>query len=189
MAHIVQISGKKGHGKSTVAELLKIELGERAKIYNFADPLKQILAATLNISVEELEANKNLLPQYRSMLQRLGTEGLKPIFGDDVWLKLAQKYCETLCVNCVLIIPDWRFKVEAIEDSLKVRIHRPSVPESWDSHASEIELDTFEGFDYTLINDGDVTTLLQKVKELAVIIDEKFPVVEITEDDAIIVAE
>lgn len=166
MAHIIQLSGKKRHGKDTVARLLKDKL-PYATILSFAEPLKQILAETLGITLEELDIRKNNDNEYRVMLQRLGTEAMKPIFGDTVWYDLLLKKIEDLPANYFVIIPDWRFIEEIFPGSFKVRIVRPSVPLGIDEHTSETILDTYESFDYILENPEGVSELLSEVEVLA----------------------
>lgn len=166
MTHIIQLSGKKRHGKDTVASILKDKL-PNAHIFSFAEPLKQILAATLGITLDELDVRKNNDNEYRVMLQRLGTEAMKPIFGDTVWYNLLLKKIEALPSNSFVLIPDWRFVEEVFPESFKVRVNRPSVPSSADEHPSEIALDSYESFDYTLENPEGVSELLSEVETLA----------------------
>lgn len=170
MANIIQISGKKRHGKDTVALMLS-EAFPNSKILSFAEPMKRILATVLNMSLEELDAKKNVDNEYRVYLQRLGNEAMKPIFGDDVWYKLMLDKIRTYPSDTIIIIPDWRFIVEAMPDSYKIRVTRPSIPVGHDIHASELELDTYEGFTYTLINPegafelkSAVTPLVEDIK-------------------------
>jgi hypothetical protein len=166
MAYVIQLSGKKRHGKDTVARLLKDKL-PYATILSFAEPLKQILAETLDITLEELDIRKNNDNEYRGMLQRLGTEAMKPIFGDTIWYDLLLKKIEALPINYFVIIPDWRFIEEIFPESFKVRIIRPSIPLTGDDHPSEVILDNYKSFDYTLENPEGVSELLVVVDALA----------------------
>lgn len=161
---IILISGKKRHGKDTVAKMMQGALD--AEILHFADPLKFILAETLEMDIDQLEAKKNVDDKYRVMLQRLGTEAMKPIFGDDVWAKVLRKKLDSPEYDGrYILVPDWRFLVESEEfaEAYKVRVNRPSVAVDWDQHASELELDDYEGYDYLLENPEDLTELQKRV--------------------------
>lgn len=177
MAHIIQLSGKKRHGKDTVASILRDKL-PMAHIFSFAEPLKQILATTLGLTLEQLDQKKNEDNEYRMMLQRLGTEAVKPIFGDNVWYNLLLKKVEALPINSIVIVPDWRFIEEIFPESFKVRITRPSVPSTGDDHPSETALDTYEGFNYMLENPEGVSELLGVVQGLADTIKTHFGITE-----------
>jgi len=96
MKHIILIGHKKRQGKDTFANMLADLTG--GKIIRFADPMKQIIADTFSITLEELEKLKNdeqfLMhvchhQTYRDILQRFGSEAMKKQFGSDVWADLA----------------------------------------------------------------------------------------------------
>jgi len=177
MPRVIQISGKKRHGKDTVAAILKDKLSG-AQVLSFAEPMKQIMATTLGISVEELDQRKNSDNEYRVMLQRLGSDAIKPLFGESVWADLMKAKLSNMPDEQLVIISDWRFNCEVLDDSFKLRIHRPSVPVDWDNHASEVELDTYEGFTYTLENPEGAGELLKEVDKLVVEIKSFFKIVD-----------
>jgi len=194
---LILISGKKRSGKSSCGGLIK-QQDPSIKLYAFAGPLKQLLAETLGIPMAVLEEWKNdgyvcmhglppgdvdegdyLMQTYRDMLQRLGTEAAKPIFGIDVWSSLAVQNIKKLFQHTdTVVITDWRFEEEywyvreAFSESKSVahgtaeiltidletwRIERPNLL-SDDQHISETALDDFE-FDKVIINDGTLENL------------------------------
>lgn len=91
---IVGVMGPAGSGKSTVADYLVERYG--AVKYTLAAPLKEIARDVLEFTHEQLygsQAQKETTdPRYgftpRWFLQRLGTEGLRKHFGEDVWVDL-----------------------------------------------------------------------------------------------------
>lgn len=173
--NVILISGKKQRGKDTVAKLLQEKIG--GKVVHFADPLKRILATTLEMDIEQLDALKLVDDHYRVMLQRLGTEAMKPEFGDDVWAKAMVNYLsKPENQSQYIIIPDWRFLVEsdAFPGAYKVRVNRLALPFDADQHPSEIELDDFPDFDYVLENPAEYKDLILEVDKLIDIVVDFF---------------
>ena len=193
MAKIILINGKKRSGKDWNANLIKQELEERGfstQIMSFAEPLKNIISETFDISPEDLEKYKNESLDYgleikaypnnqpsvvidyinfRTILQRFGTEAMKKWFGDDVWLELLLKRVNDASVDYILV-PDFRFKVEYIEKSITLKIKNDEYDNAGDLHASETELDDFE-FQYYIDNTGYPDTTSQ-IKEFVEFITE-----------------
>lgn len=130
---IIMIAGLKRSGKDYIANLIKTELesqGNKVTIASFATPLKQIIANTLEISLEDLETYKNGEDNYqcqtidittdkrlhsisvRKILQNFGTEAMKPIFGKNVWGNLMADKINNSKSTDYFIIPDYRFDPE-----------------------------------------------------------------------------
>ena len=174
MPKLILVSGKKRSGKDFTTNLMAESLrsnGCSVEIKSFAAPMKQIAATIFGISLDRLDELKNEPDSYidlthlptlttdtthmRTVLQKLGTEAIKPLFGDNVWAKLMENYLAT-CTADYVIVPDFRFLVEHIKPSITVRI-QCNLADHTDSHASEIELDDF-AFDYVLNNDNHQLT-------------------------------
>lgn len=167
---LILINGKKRSGKDYFAELLAEELnneGYSAEILSFADPIKDIIAQTFDISSEELDQFKNdaesiivrnggnqkIISNFRLILQRFGTEAMKEYFGEDVWVQLLLQRANEADVDFVLV-PDFRFEIEAIDDGITVKIRNDEIEKNCtDNHRSENELNDFI-FDYTIDNTG-----------------------------------
>ena len=131
MKQVILINGPMRSGKDFLGSLLYHEFtrtGLEPEIVSFANPLKQIIANTFYISLQQLDDYKNdedmyvvtktpmddtvlEASTYREILQRFGTEGMKPIFGNDVWGKLMFNSIEKSKTN-VIIITDFRFDEE-----------------------------------------------------------------------------
>jgi len=170
---IILVNGKKRSGKDYFASILKDELekvGKTAEIMSFADPIKDILATTLNISLEELDEYKNqtypigvqvatyddydcqYLTNFRAILQNFGTEAMKKYFGENVWSELLLERASQRGTDFV-IVPDFRFLSECVSD-ITVRIRNDEIDNNCtDNHRSENELNDFE-FKYTINNSG-----------------------------------
>lgn len=163
---IIQISGLKRSGKDFVAKLMKEIIEENkgtVEILSFAEPIKEIICTMLSIEPEYLDDIKNnknnicvskdgnidFMTDARNMIMHFGNEAMKPIFGEDVWVKLMLKRINESEAE-VIIIPDFRFNIEHLENALTVLIHNDSIINDT-THASENELANFE-FDIVLNN-------------------------------------
>ena len=101
----------------------------------------------------------------RRFLQRLGTEGVRDVIGDNAWIDALQKQIAEDDHLGGVVITDVRFENEA--DWLTLfgwlwRVDRASnadvVP-----HSSETALDNYEAFDVRLQNDGSIEELWEQV--------------------------
>ena len=172
MQKIVLINGKKRAGKDYVARILQQELnkcGLTSCIESFADPIKDIIATTLGLTLSELDNFKNKkslivingkeVCDARLMLQRFGTEAMKSWFGDDVWAKLLYENIKNIKAD-VIIVPDFRFNVEKRKNTFTLKVVNDNVDKACDdNHQSENELNDFK-FDHVIDNTGykDITT-------------------------------
>jgi energy-coupling factor transporter ATP-binding protein EcfA2 len=120
---VIGLLGPAGAGKSTVANHL-VKYG--AKKYSLAAPLKEIARRTLNftdaqlhgtqVEKETIDERYNFSPRW--FLQKLGTEGIRGVLGDDFWTMV--------CLNRIIkdnprlaVIEDMRF----INESEALRYH------------------------------------------------------------------
>lgn len=183
----ILIAGKKGSGKDYFGEFLNselIKLGYTSEIDSFANPIKEIVSKTFEISIDELDKYKNNIQEiginsptydgyefepisdFRSILQRLGTEAIKPIFGDDIWAKLLYNKART---SEYIIVTDFRFLIEYynpdINDIFSINILGGiKSNQKHDTHSSETELKNFE-FDM-IIDNSEKKDLSQDIKDV-----------------------
>ena len=166
---VIQLLGFARAGKDWTASQFKAYFesqGKSVEIMSYAAPMKRIAATLFGISLEQLDVAKNnpatypiycgeygrdyLETDFRQFLQRLGNDAIKPIFGDDVWAKLAKANIDKSTAD-IIIIPDCRFTVELNEvGGTTVRIVNNSLPPPM-NHPSELELLDYEA-DYSLDN-------------------------------------
>ena len=91
--YILGLLARSGHGKTTVAQHLVSTYG--AEVRSLAGPMKRALQNVFGFSTAQLwgtQAEKEATdPRYgfspRWLLQRLGTEGLRHEFGEDVHVR------------------------------------------------------------------------------------------------------
>jgi hypothetical protein len=176
------IAGAKRSGKDTFGELLQIEfekIGKRVERHSFASPMKSIISKIFKISEEELEEYKNdtesiwvnnpntgfkILTDFRQVLQTFGSEAMKPIFGDKVWVNLLNDKINKSKAD-IIIITDFRFPSEYELDvkPYTVKVDRELVNE--DSHISENALNDFI-FDVIVKNTGTIEDLRDLAKHI-----------------------
>jgi hypothetical protein len=174
---IVGLSGYARSGKNTVGDVLVNRFGYTQKA--FADPLRQ---AVLNLNPIVHEAHgmgamrvadvvsefgwdraKEIYPEVRVLLQRMGTEVGRKLFGEDFWVLAAFK---DVCPKAVFT--DVRFPNEA--NAIKLlggtvwRIERPGYAPV-NTHPSETALDDW-CFDEVIQNSGNLHQLAEQVVDI-----------------------
>jgi len=163
MKTVILISGYKRSGKDTVADMIADKVKNPYRL-SYAAAMKDILADTLGLTLEELEDKKNDSNyQHRSYLQRFGQKA-KEYFGENCWGDIVGRTIQHLPDDSVIIISDFRMPIEAIEGAITVRVTNDRVKNN-DKHISETALDNFE-FDYLIQNNGTLGQLEDNVEDL-----------------------
>lgn len=176
---IIGVSGWARAGKDTIADHLVKKHGF-VKM-SFADPMRKALyllnpriqVADLNnvplaAAVDGLgwETLKDESPDIRPLMQRLGTEVGRHLFGETFWVDLAMRQVEQ---HENVVFADCRFQNEAnailsVGGSV-VRVSRPGY-EAANDHISEHDLDDFV-FNEVLENSSGIPALQKQVDALA----------------------
>jgi hypothetical protein len=116
---VIGLSGKAGHGKDFIAMIIRglaqNEFGTRACVWSLAHTLKARAygEARGEFSFEDVWFNKP--PAIRKLLQELGTEKGRMVFGDDFWLLQAEAFIRLFGDAAgigLVIVPDIRFPNE-----------------------------------------------------------------------------
>lgn len=176
---LIGLSGYARSGKDTVAEYLVEHYGFTRMA--FADPMKEALrrlnplitfggmdGISLAWAVEKSgwEVVKDESPEVRGLLQRMGTEVGRNMFGEDFWVDYAigQSW-----KNDNVVFSDVRFRNEAhaIQKNWgqNWRINRPGSVAAND-HISETQMDGYSEFDLVLSNDGPLEELYAKIDSI-----------------------
>ena len=116
---LLGITGKAGSGKSTVAAMIEMPLGDGVEVISLAEPMKCALHATELFDAGTLwgssEARSKVHPKYgisaRQALQTLGTQWGRQMIHPDIWIDSLLKQCQRW--GLVYVIPDVRFVNEA----------------------------------------------------------------------------
>lgn len=187
---LIGISGWAGSGKDTFADILVDLFG--FKKMSFADALREIAEAVNPIvGVKMMDAivndqmtahlsivryrdalqevgyteAKSKYPEMREFLQRLGTDGVRTVLGNDTWINEAMKRAKQ---HPLVVFPDLRFQDEAAAVEARggctIRITRPGVGPAND-HISEHDLDD-HSFHAVVENNGTVEDLSARAEEL-----------------------
>lgn len=180
---VILISGKAGHGKDTVADLMKEYLEKNGKtvlIIKFGDAVKWLASKYFGF-----DGKKDT--QGRNILQTLGTEIMRAKYP-TYWAELVAKFISACNSWDYVLIPDLRFSnewttVKQFNDNVyTVRVDRydengqPFVNLKMDAeqrnHISETELD-HANFDYWIRNEYGITELAAEAINILNIIQER----------------
>jgi hypothetical protein len=157
---IIGISGKKRSGKDTVFSMIDAITAHEVRTTRtaFGDQIKQEIAESMNITVGDIDADKE---RFRPLLQWWGAEFRRGYCGDDYWIKKMRLAAATWYARDWLIITDVRFPNEAELvrelDGVLIRVERDTGLD--DTHDSETALDDYDHFDFRFKNDGSLDDL------------------------------
>lgn len=154
---VIGIIGKAGAGKSVISKIAEIDFGYQT--LSFAYNLKKAAKTIFDLHNFDVATHngKQMYNEYwemthRRMLQLLGSDALKPIFGPDIWCKSAHTMLHRGVANNTrkkFIFDDVRFFKEAeyIHNELGgtfIFVERPnitsSLTEEEQQHVSETEI-------------------------------------------------
>lgn len=162
MIQIILLSGKQGSGKSTIAEAIKARVNEpnstidSVRVLKFAGPIYELHDEIL--ARMEKYTRKPRVTKDGRLLQLLGTEWGREVFGPDVWCEALKNQIANIKSDVtkrdIIIIDDCRFENEflAFPHALRIRLTasedvRKLRTTSWRAdvnHPSETGLDAFE---------------------------------------------
>ena len=113
---IIGLLGNAGVGKNYIAEhiLPKILPNKKTVILAFADHFKVDCIIKHNIEYERVFGEKDF--ESRKLLQKVGTEEGRTIYGEDIWIKSVETWIKILNSRGIkrFIICDCRFKNEVL---------------------------------------------------------------------------
>lgn len=125
---IIGVTGYAQHGKDSVAHVLK-ECVPNLERHGFADALRNMALALDPIIIpsslkdaswrysEVVDAygyeDAKQLPEVRRYLQRLGTEAVRGVLGENVWVDAFARTIDALPAERSVVITDVRFPNEA----------------------------------------------------------------------------
>lgn len=180
---LIGIAGKAGSGKDTVAEHLWTEHGFLRTA--FADPLKAAAVEIFGLSHNHFTDRtlKEAPMEFwgmspRQILQIMGTEAMKPHFGDDVWLKRWFLTYKMFKDSDHIVVSDVRFDLEA--DAIRklggliLHLERPTETLTGETaqHVSESGI-TVHKEDVTIVNDGTIEGLRMALDMLVQALEER----------------
>lgn len=178
---IIGLSGVARAGKDTVGNILHGLYGYH--LASFSDALNRALCAlnpivTMNTDASRVSTMEEMIryadlidsvgyeeakgyPEVRRLLQAMGTEVGRNIFGEDIWVEAMFKTLP----NALVAITNVRFpnEYQAVKDQGGEvwRVTRPGF-EPANGHISDTALDGYT-FDHEIVNDGSVYDLADTV--------------------------
>ena len=178
MIRLIGLSGRRGSGKDTVAQLIRQLQPERLwHIRSFGDSIKAVCAALTGEDVAPYysqEGKAERVPTFGrtrgEMLQQVGSalRAWEPL----VWV---DAFFAGLPPDAFVLVPDVRFANEAdpirARGGLMLRVEGDPLQQRGDGtrdddHPSETAMDDYAHFDATLTNTGSLDDLTQQVREL-----------------------
>lgn len=169
---LVGLGGYAQSGKDTASQVLVSDGFVRV---GFADPMRKMLEALNPLVLGPLryvdvleefgyEASKEMFPEFRRLLQNLGTEAGREVLGENIWIDTA---LGSMAPGVDYVISDVRFpnEVEGIRNArgLSIWVERPGVGPLND-HASETSVGP-DDFDEVIRNDGTLDDLAAAVRD------------------------
>ena len=184
---LIGLYGVARSGKDEVGKAMLRSHGYSS--YAFADPIRSAAVAMFGLPKCMFDGDnpdRETVNEFwgfspREMLQKLGTEGGRNVFGYDIWVKRAQIRWAAhvadfeldldnleLEISSGLVITDVRFDNEAKwiidEGGCIIHVLRPLVP-AVNDHVSEQGIDP-SLITHTLLNDGTLGDLNRQVHKL-----------------------
>jgi len=169
---IIGISGKARSGKDTVCGMIQDYLPNSHR-YAFADPIKDACRVIFSWTDEHLYGNlKEVEDPFfkispRKALQTLGSEWGRDMINRDLWLLVAEKFCNE---HEHVIIPDIRFQNEydwiKNNNGIIIHIERPGILIESSAHQSESLGLTKMIDDYYIVNNRSLDWLRSDVKRI-----------------------
>lgn len=170
---IYLISGKARNGKSTVGEFIKEEYenkGKKVCEIGYGSYIKYY--AKTYFGWDGKEETKP-----RSLLQELGTEIIRKKIDPMFHVNRIMEDIRVLSYFYdIAVISDVREPIEIItpkekfDDVVSINVKRTNfeseLSEKEQQHFTEIALDSFDDYDYKVLNDGTLDDLKIKVKEI-----------------------
>ena len=184
---IIGLMGHQGVGKNYLADVLLKNLPKKNSIIiAFADHFKIDCICKHNCDYDKVFGEKDY--ETRRMLQKVGTEEGRDVFGENIWINITETWIKLLNERGVerFIICDVRFKNEADwikkMNGILIKIVAPNryrtrleketknnqeLINKIMNHKSEVMIDKFNEYDFEIKNDIndhlDIDKLIKKL--------------------------
>ena len=172
---IIGLMGHQGVGKNYIADVLLKKLPKKnSVIIAFADHFKVDCICKHNCDYNKVFGEKDY--ETRRMLQKVGTEEGRNVFGENIWINITETWIKLLNERGVerFIICDVRFQNEAdwikkmngilvkiiAPKRYRIRLERETnnneeLINQIKNHKSEVMIDEFSEYDIQIKNDID----------------------------------
>ena len=170
---IIGLIGNKRVGKTTFADYLVKEY--KFDTIAFADPIKEGAKVMFFLTEEQVngELKEVVDKRYgltpRQILQKLGTDGCRKVFGQDIWVNVLKIALGKTKDTDNIIVSDIRFPNEALAvkemGGHLIKIIKSDLPINKDSHISEQLIDKIKG-DSEIRNDWPIGDYYEHIDTL-----------------------
>lgn len=167
------VSGKANSGKDTTCELINnyIKLKELKSInLQFSTYIKMYAKAISGWNGEEDTKPRSLLQEIGTSIIRDKIDNeffIKRIIGD---IKVYSYYCDVITISDARLPEEIDSIYEAFDNVVRINIERPNYDNNLNSkekkHRTEVGLDNYNNYDYTIINDGTLEDLNKKIEKI-----------------------
>jgi len=176
MKNLISVSGLKGSGKDTFADIFRSKTGNSMgptwEVKRFSGKLKKIASDLTGYPQSYFESQQfksQIMPGWdmtgREFLQKIG-QGLRDTVHPDIWVKSLMREIDLLSDHNKIIITDSRYLNELRElkqrGAICVRINRESCPDN-DPHPSENEWKHFD-YDTIIDNNGSLELFIWEIE-------------------------
>lgn len=169
------ISGKARHGKTTTGNMIK----EYYKLQNKSSVLTSFGKYIKMYVTEITDWDGNPETKPRTLLQQLGTEVIREKLNRNEFfvqrldedMDVYNEYVDVVIIDDVRLPIEMDYYKEKYPDKIIcIHINRPNFESDLNSkelrHKTEVGLDNYTDYDYTIINDGTLDDLRVKVEEI-----------------------
>lgn len=167
------VSGKANSGKDTTCELINnhCKLKELKSInLQFSSYIKMYAKV-----ISGWNGSEDTKP--RSLLQELGTDiirnkidnefFIKRIIGD---IKVYSYYCDVITISDARLPEEIDSIYDEFNNVIRINVERPNFNNSLNAvekkHHTEVALDSYDKYDYTLVNDSTIEKLNEKINKI-----------------------
>lgn len=167
------VSGKANAGKDTTCELINnyVRLKELNSInLQFSSYIKMYAKVISGWNGEEITKPRSLLQELGTSIIREKIDNkffIKRIIGD---IKVYSYYCDVITISDARLPEEIDSIYNTFENVIRVNIERPNfnnnLNETEKKHRTEVGLDGYNNYDYTLVNDGSIEDLNNKIKKI-----------------------
>lgn len=190
--HIVAFAGTKQSGKTTCANSLldyyyRVTINKKAKVYNFADPLKRdICINILGLTEEQCygsDMNKNLPTGLFWQDKNLTAREVMQVVGTDIFRKMKNNvWADATIIKInnekpeLALIADCRFpnEVEAVQRAGGIVIRLTRKPYESDHHSeTALERNVYDWNNFDHVLDNEHMTLEEQKQELIKVLQNK----------------
>lgn len=170
---IIILAGKARAGKDTFASFVKdYATNNNLKCANLQFSYYIKMYAKL---LSNWDGNDETKP--RTLLQQLGTEVIRYQIDNEFFIKriiddikVLSYFCDVITISDARLPEELDLVTKAYNNSIKVKIERPTLESELSAkeqqHATEIGLNNYTNYDYTIINDGSLDDFRDKTYNL-----------------------